>query len=139
MSNDLSLFIKNETRKINVEITTANGITFTTYISNIRINVRQSNGNYHELILRNALYVPTLYTNLVSLKKLARVGSIFNMTNLALTRWSQELSKVVETSFRWVLQWRKLFLPTSISSCYSDLSQTSHVAATSIALVSRTT
>jgi len=40
MSNDLSLFIKNETRKINVEITTANGITFTTYIGNIRINVR---------------------------------------------------------------------------------------------------
>jgi len=122
MSNDLSLFIKNETRKINVEITTANGITFTTYIGNIRIDVRQSDGNYHELILRNALYVPTLCTNLVSLKKLARVGGIFNMTNLALIRGSQELSKVVETSFRWVLQWRKPFLPTSISSCYTDLS-----------------
>jgi len=139
MSNDLSLFIKNETRKINVEITTANGITFATYIGNIRIDVRQSDGNYHELILRNALYVPTLCTNLVSLKKLARVGGIFDMTNLALIRGSQELSKVVETSFGWVLQWRKPFLPTSVSSCYSDLSQTSHVAATSIALVSRTT
>jgi len=83
--------------------------------------------------------VPTLYTNLISLKKLARVSGIFDMTNLTLTRGSQELSKVVETNFRWVLQWRKLFLPTSISSCYLDLSEASHVAVTLITLVSRTT
>jgi len=40
MSNDLLLFIKNKVRKIYVEITTANGTIFTTYIGNIRINVR---------------------------------------------------------------------------------------------------
>ena len=69
--NDASLFIKFHSDRPKTRIRVANGKTVpVTHIGDVKLNLRDKNGTFHSVILRNVLYVPEMPVNLLSVKRL---------------------------------------------------------------------
>jgi len=79
MINDRSLFIDGEFVTLtNYAITTTGGHIATTSIRNARFNLLNKSRNTTEIVLKNCLFILTLFTNLMSLRKLADNKVHFN-------------------------------------------------------------
>jgi len=79
MTNDRSLFVDGEFVTLsNYAITTAGGHITTASIGNTRFNLLNKSGNTTEIVLKNCLFIPSLFTNLISLRKLADNKVHFN-------------------------------------------------------------
>jgi len=86
MTNDRSLFIDGEFNTLNdYMITTAGGLILAISIGNARFDLLNSASNKTEIVLKNCLYVLSLFTNLMSLKKLAANKVYFSTKSHVLT------------------------------------------------------
>jgi len=86
MTNNRSLFIDGEFTTLNdYMITTTSSHIPAVSVSNTRIDFVDASGKLTEIILKNYLFVPDLFTNLMSLKKLLKNIIYFNTKKAALT------------------------------------------------------
>jgi len=79
MTNDRSLFIDGEFITLsNYAITTTSSYITTASIGNARFNLLNKLGNTTEIVLKNYLFILSLFTNLISLRKLTDNKVHFN-------------------------------------------------------------
>jgi len=79
MTNDRSLFVDGEFITLtNYAIITAGGHIAATSIRNTRFNLLDKSGTTTEIVLKNCPFILSLFTNLISLRKLANNKVYFN-------------------------------------------------------------
>jgi len=122
MTNDRSLFIDGEfTTLTDYMITTASGHIPTISIGNARINILTDSGKTTEMVLKNCLFVPDLFTNLMSLKKLKQNDVHFNTQTEALTYKGKVVADLDSTKNAWLVNWCRSDKASTIASAFAAL------------------
>ena len=115
MTNRYDLFIEGEVTEAAYSITQAKGQTHSTHIGNIRLPFVCHDGTIKQVVLKNVLYVPGLYHNLLSLHKLRGNGVEFNSGNDTIRRINnkEELGSCTYSKKHWFLNWKPQLVDTT--------------------------
>lgn len=121
MTPDRSLFIEGEFHHLqDFLIGTAGDPIPALDVGNIRINVM--NGDTPtELILKGALYVPEMFTSLMSMKKLAANNIHFSSEKETLTYRGKTVTTVYSTDQAWFVDWETSYKKNTIPTAFATL------------------
>jgi len=122
MTNDRSLFVDGEFNTLNdYMITTAGSLIPAISIGNARFDLLNSASNKTEIVLKNCLYVLSLFTNLMSLKKLAANKVHFSTKSHVLTFNDKVIANLKITESSWLVNWSRSIKPSTVTIAFTAI------------------
>lgn len=114
---------------MHITITQADGQAQGVAIGTVRLQWITKSGGIHQITTKNVIYVPNLFTNLISAPKMRHNGASFNSGNDTFT-WmddGEEFGSARLVGHHWLLNWSEPHLDTiTPTSCASDYEQDSN-------------
>jgi len=102
-------------------ITTAGGLILAISIGNARFDLLNSAGNKIEIVLKNCLYVPSLFTNLMSLKKLVANKVHFSTKSHVLIFNDKVIANLKITESSWLVNWSRSIKPSTVATAFAAI------------------